>query len=152
MKTDLARRIAEAHGVLAWLAAASLVACAFIFVRRDKRRRFARGAALLAASLVALAFASGAMLDLPYRAHLRQRIFLASRALGWLFERKLHFSLGALAFACIALAAHLAAGKTPDDPAGKSLVRVSRAGFVASALFAIAACVASSIVAARLRF
>jgi len=152
MTTELARRIAEVHGVLAWLAAASLVACAFVFARRDKRERFARGASLLAFSLVALAFASGAALDLPYRAHLRQRIFLASRALGWLFERKLHFSLGALAFAAIALAAHLATGKNLDDPTEKSLIRASRAGFVASALFAALACVASSIVAARLRF
>ena len=54
---------------------------------------------------MALAFGSGIMLELPYRTHVRQRLFLASRMFGFLFERKLHFAFGALVFSLCGLAA-----------------------------------------------
>lgn len=155
MTPDLLRRVALVHGVLAWIAAVALIALAIALVRLRKDARVSRGirlASAAATSLVVASFATGVWLDLPYRTHLRQRLFLASRTLGWLFERKLHLSFGALVLAGLALAALFAAG--PDSHAGPSraLRRASRAGYVAAAIFALAACVIGTLVATRARF
>jgi hypothetical protein len=152
MTTELLRRVAFVHGIVAWLGALSLVLVSFMHFRGKPTFARLRIASLLATLFAASAFASGALLDLGYRVHLRQRLFLASRALGWLFERKLHFSFGALALSCLALAALFAAGDPAEDPITIRLRSAARAGYVASAVFALVACVASSLVAARVRF
>ncbi|MDI1443369.1 hypothetical protein [Polyangium sp. 6x1] len=155
MTPELLRRVALVHGVLAWISAVALVALAVILVRLRKDARLSRGihlAALATTTLVTAAFATGAWLDLPYRVHLRQRLFLASRALGWLFERKLHLSFGALVFAGLALVALFAAGPDGHDESSRALRRASRLGYVASAIFALAACVIGTVVATRARF
>ncbi|MDI1476927.1 hypothetical protein [Polyangium sp. y55x31] len=155
MTPDLLRRVALVHGVLAWIAAVALVALAIALVRLRKDARISRWirlASAAATSFVAASFATGVWLDLPYRTHLRQRLFLASRALGWLFERKLHLSFGALVLAGLALAALFAAGTGGPDEPSRTLRRASRTGYVASAFFALAACVIGTLVATRARF
>jgi hypothetical protein len=158
MTIEFVRKVAIAHGVISWIAALALAAVAArLLLRRPNapRRLFAHAAASTA--LAGLAFASGALLEQSYRAHLRQRLFLASRPLGWLFERKLHLAFGSLLFTLCALAALLAASRaerasTPLDPIAASLVRAARFAYAASALFALFACAVSSLAAARLRF
>ncbi|UQA61998.1 hypothetical protein [Polyangium aurulentum] len=157
MTLDVVRKVAIAHGVISWVAALALLAVTLrLFLRRPNARRlFAQAAATTA--LACLSFASGALLEAPFRTHLRQRLFLASRSLGWLFERKLHLAFGSLLFALCALAALLAASRAerasaPLDPIAASLARAARFAYAASALFALFACVASSLAAARMRF
>lgn len=153
MTNELARRIALGHGIAAWFAAVLLATLAVVLVRR--KLRLTRAYITLVVLAMGLTFATGvtgALLDLPYRSHLRQRIFLASHFLGWLFERKLHFAFGALVFAAIALVTLLAGRTTPNDVAQPRLSAVTSVAFVASAFFALAACVLSSVVAFRLRF
>ncbi len=156
MTPDLLRRIALLHGLLAWISAVSLVVITLALLRFRRREtrlsRWIHLSAAAATSLVAACFASGLLLDLPYRVHLRQRLFLASRALGWLFERKAHFSFGSLVFACLALAALLAAGADPQASASHRLRRASRLSYAIAALFALVACVAGTLVATRARF
>jgi len=148
---DVLRRIALVHGVLAWISAVSLlvVSLRLLFFRS---RAFLRASAAFATMFTALAFASGATLDLGFRVHLRQRLFVASRALGWLFERKLHLSFGALLFSLAALAALFATNPTSVLTTDKRLSASAKAAYLAAALFALFSCVASSLVAARARF
>jgi len=150
--TEVLRRVVLVHGVVAWACAVCLVLVVSGFVFFDEARGKLRFVSLVATLMSVAAFASGALLDLGYRVQLRQRLFVASRVLGWLFERKLHFSYGALVFSCLALAALFAAGRGAEDPVAARLRRVALAGYVASLLFALFACVVSTVVAARLRF
>ncbi|MDI1431758.1 hypothetical protein [Polyangium sorediatum] len=155
MTSELLRRVALVHAVVAWISALALVALTVALVRLRKDAppaRWIRLASAATTSLVVASFATGAFLDLPYRVHLRQRLFLASRALGWLFERKLHLSFGALVFACVALLALLAADPARHDALSRALCRAARLGYVAAAIFALAACVIGTLVAMRARF
>ncbi|MRG94951.1 hypothetical protein [Polyangium spumosum] len=155
MTPDLLRPVALLHGVLAWIAALALLALSTSLVRTREHTRLSRALRLasgLTTSLVAASFATGLLLELPYRAHLRQRLFLASRALGWLFERKLHLSFGALVFVVLALLALLAAGAEDDGEASRSLRKTSRFAYGVAALFSLAACVIGTLVSLRLRF
>jgi hypothetical protein len=88
------RTLVQIHGALAWVSLAALAAAVFAVWRRRPR-----GALLvaLAASLGVATFVTGAMMHLPFQVKLRQRLFLASVTLGWLFERKEHAAFGALA-------------------------------------------------------
>jgi hypothetical protein len=161
---ELTRRLAVAHGVLAWVAALALAAATIRLTRGRPGAPLLRAQAAVTTTLATLAFASGALLELPYRVHLRQRLFLASRGLGWLFERKLHLAFGALVFAWCALAVLLAAqiahgtppvkakAVSPDPQVTARLVRASCLAYAVAALFALVACAASSIVAAKMRF
>ncbi len=154
MTIELVRRVAIAHGVICWIAALALLATALRLGLRRPGAPWLTAQGVLSTVLASLAFASGVLLDQPYRAHLRQRLFLASRALGWLFERKLHLAFGAFLFALCALCALLAASRAErsPDPLSPALTRAARIASAAAALFALVACVASSLVAARMRF
>jgi len=157
MTLDVLRKVAIAHGAISWVAALALLAVALRLVLRRPNAPWLFAQAAATTVLVSLSFASGALLEQPYRTHLRQRLFLASRPLGWLFERKLHLAFGSLLFALCALAILLAASRaerasTPRDPIVASLTRAARFAYAASALFALFACVASSLAAARMRF
>lgn len=153
MSAEAAQRLAAAHGIVAWAATAFLVLLGFVLVRNRLRRTRAHAALLaLVAGLLLATGVTGALLELPYRSMLRQRLFLASRALGLLFERKLHFAFGALVLAAIALSALLAERFTNHEPTRRELARVTTLGFVASSLFALVAAIASSVVASRVHF
>jgi hypothetical protein len=156
MTLELARRVAIAHGVIAWIAALALVVTALGLLLRRPGAPWSVASGAASTALASLAFASGALLDLSYRTHLRQRLFLASRPLGWLFERKLHLSFGALLFALCALAALFAASRAArvsadPDAVSPSLARAARFAYAAAALFSLFACVASSLAASRVR-
>lgn len=155
MTLELARRVALLHGALAWLSALALVVVAVVLVRLRDAPRISRWISLACAavtSLVTATFVSGFLLEAPFRHHLRQRLFLASRALGWLFERKNHFSFGAFVFAALALAALLAAGPHATDEASRRLRRASRFGYGIAAFFVLVACVIGTLTASHTRF
>jgi hypothetical protein len=139
MTPEVVRRVVVLHGVVAWLGALLLVVVAVLLVRgraEEKLRVLATSATLGAL----LSFASGLLLETHYRIHLRQRLFLASRNLGWLFERKLHLSFGMLLFAIAGL---LTLFLTRNDP---RFLRSAKVAYVFAALFALAACVISSAI------
>jgi hypothetical protein len=98
----------------------------------------------------------GAALDEGYRAHLRQRLFLAAPALGWLFERKVHVAFGAvlLGVAAAALTAvrHRTEVRPGDAPVARELGRGAAIAWTAAAVLAVAASVASAVVARRAGF
>jgi hypothetical protein len=151
------RWLARAHGVAAWLAVAGLIVAAALSLRR----RGAGGRADLVANadataLVTASFAAGLALDLPYRALLRQRVFIESPALGWLFERKAHLAFGALALAWSALALRAAAAaralSRPPAPWARDLERGARSALFGSAVLALIAAACSTIVARRYPF
>lgn len=165
MTSEALRRIAAAHGLLAWLSAALLALAAGLLARRRSSAptRSALAVAALATSVLAGAGALGVTLHEPYLNRLRQRIFVRDPALGWLFERKEHLSFGALALALCALAALSALvlehrrlarskGSPSPTPAATSLRRAALAAYAASAALALAACVLSSLVGRRFSF
>jgi hypothetical protein len=163
------RRIAAAHGLLAWLGVALTIAAAWLSLRRSpaRRRRIARVAAAGSVALLSASVALGARILAPYQGRLKQRIFLQSPQIGWLFERKMHLSFGAVALAWCALFALVAleirgrrerarsGAARPPDPEGAISIDLHRAvvrAYAASALLAAAAAAASSFVAHRYSF
>jgi hypothetical protein len=141
MTPDVVRRLILTHGIVAWLDALFLVAVAILFFREQWRDKpIFRRVALVATVGAIAAFASGLALEMHYRFHVRQRLFVASKSLGWLFERKMHLSLGVLLFAMIGLVTMLLMREDAR------FVRASRIAYVMAAVFAILACVISSVV------
>ncbi|EYF05623.1 hypothetical protein [Chondromyces apiculatus] len=159
------------HGVLGWLAVAGLSGALVKTALEVARARGpgegperGRGGALrsvkgwipaliaLATVLMGAAVGSGVALDLPYRGLVRQRLFLASPHLGWMFERKLHLSFGALMLAgcagALAGAAALARRRKVGDAGWVvALERGARVALIVSALWALAAATIAVVVA-----
>lgn len=159
MSLDAIRALERAHGILAWLATAAIVLAFLALLRARAHLRLALLLGLLATALATITGALGLQLDDPYRSRLRQKLFVKSASLGWLFERKEHFAFGAilLAFAGIAsLGAAWAIGARRSaasaEPLTRELRRGATAAWAASALLAIAASVASAVVARHARF
>jgi hypothetical protein len=143
MTSETLRRVVFLHGLSAWLGALLLVIVTGLLLRgKTQDKPWFRAVALLATANTIGAFLTGVFLDEHYRIHLRQKMFLASRALGWLFERKMHLSFGAFVFACIGLLTLVAMYRD------NRFVRASRAAYLAASIFALSACVISSIVRA----
>lgn len=159
MTPEALRRLTLVHGIVAWLDALLLIVVAIQLLRQNESDKpwwniwgfgspstpcppnpwFRPLAA--AASLGAMAaFASGMALELHYRVHLRQRLFIASKTLGWLFERKMHLSFGVLAFASIGLIALLLTRKDPR------FFPSMRSAYLLATAFALAASILSLIV------
>lgn len=145
------RALATAHGVLGWLAAGGLVAVAALALLRGWQRKLALAAAavVLAATVAA---ALGLALEPAYEERLRQRLFLRSASLGWLFERKLHAAIVAVLVAWSALLLLLALARAREPRLRAELGRAATAGFVASAVLGLFAVVAASLVARAARF
>ena len=143
MTSETLRRVVFLHGLSAWLGALLLVIVTGLLLRgKTQDKPWFRAVALLATANTIGAFLTGVFLDEHYRIHLRQKMFLASRALGWLFERKMHLSFGAFVFACIGLLTLVATHKDAR------FFRPARAAYLAASIFALSACVISSIVRA----
>jgi hypothetical protein len=158
VRVETLRHLASIHGALAWLCVAALAAAAVYLTRR--RTRAPQPLALILASaatlLVVVTFALGMLLHEPYQQRLRHRIFVKSPSLGWLFERKEHLAFGALTLslcALVALAAlsirerRLGSPSSTVDPISKNLIAAAFRSYIASALLAVAACIASALVA-----
>lgn len=169
MNPDELRRIAAAHGLLAWIGVALTIAAAWLSLKRSPARRqsMTRAAAAGSVALLSASSALGALLLAPYQGRLRQRIFLQSPQIGWLFERKMHLSFGAVALAWCALFALVALEiRGRRDRARSSVARLPEVegaisidlhravvrAYAASALLAAAAAAASSFVAHRHSF
>jgi hypothetical protein len=90
---------------------------------------------VLATGLATLVGALGAVLYPPYRNNLKQRLFVHAPTIGWMFERKEHLAVGAIALAWVGCAAHLSLPRFPEE----TRVHVARAAhlsFVAAAILA----------------
>jgi hypothetical protein len=141
MTPDVVRRFIPVHGIVAWLDALLLLAVAILLLRERWLDKPWFRLLSIAATLGAIAsFASGLALEMHYRIHMRQRLFVSSKSLGWLFERKMHLSFGVLLFASIGLLTLLLVREEPR------FYRASRAAFILAAVFALATCVISSVV------
>jgi len=142
MSLDVLHRLTLVHGIVAWLDALLLLTVAFMALRAQGwEHPWFRRLAITSTVSAIIAFASGLVLEEHYRFHIRQRLFIASKNLGWLFERKIHFSLGVLAFSLIGLSLLFLVRK--DERFFRSL----RFAYGTSAILALASCVISSVVA-----
>ncbi len=143
MTSETLRRVVFLHGFSAWLGALLLTIVTVLLLRQKTQDKpWFRVLAVFATIDTIGAFSSGVFLDEHYRVHLRQKMFLASKTLGWLFERKMHLSFGAFVFACIGLLTLVATRKDAR------FFRPARGAYLAASIFALSACVISSIVRA----
>ncbi len=150
MSPEALRSLVRWHALLAWAATAGLFAAAWLFARASPVRRAAGAAAV---GLVLVAGGLGLALSDPYRARLRQRLFVDAPGLGWLFERKLHLAFAAVFLAVSALAMTLRLDREPaGSVAARDLRRAAALGWTASAALALAASIASALVGGRAHF
>ena len=150
MSPEALRSLERLHGALAWGATAAIAVAAWLFVRGAHTRRAAGAAAVV---LVLGASGLGLALHDPYRARLRQRLFIEAPRIGWLFERKLHLAFAAVLLSLCALSLTLRRDRGPEgDIVGRDLRRAAALGWAASAVLALAASIASAIVAGRAHF
>ena len=135
MISQMTLRVLEhIHGHIGWLAAAALLHPA-ILLRNPKRR--APLSAFLATALPTVGGLLGAFIYPEYRSRLKQAIFIHSQATGWLFERKEHLAVGAIAFAWIGCIAHLTSRAFDDEAAQRSMAVIAHRAYV----FAFVLCV-----------
>ena len=145
--TSVALRVLERiHGHVGWLAALALLHPA-ILLRRPRRRAVL--AASLATSLATAAGALGVALYPPYRAQLKQRLFVTVPTVGWLFERKEHLAVGAIALAWIGLVAHLVAPRVPGGPARDAVARLAFHAYALGAAMALVTAILGLVVSAH---
>ncbi len=151
MSPEALHAIAQAHAVAAWLATAALAAAPLALLR-PRRDRVTLAIGAVAALSVTVAGGLGVLLEAPYRARLRQRLFVQAPSLGWLFERKEHLAFAAIVLAWCALAAASASRLTRDHERAGDLHNVARLAAMAAAGLALAASVMAAIVARRAHF
>jgi purine-cytosine permease-like protein len=161
---DGLRLLSRIHAIAAWTATAALIAAAWVVLLRPPQKRLAIGAGGGAVLSISITGALGLLLEDAYRARLRQRLFVEAPGLGWLFERKEHVAFAAILLGWSALftlgAAWLVAARArrrgPAEAAlaalSGELFRAARVGFTATAILALTASVASTIVARGARF
>ncbi|MEO6572595.1 MAG: hypothetical protein ABIP89_02060 [Polyangiaceae bacterium] len=136
MISQMALRVAEhIHGHMGWLSAAALLHPAILL--RDPRRRV-RLAAFLATSFVTTTGLIGAWIYPEYRGRLKQTIFIHAPKIGWLFERKEHLAVGALAFAWIGCIAHLACPTFADDALRRTVAVMAHRSYVIAFVLSVA--------------
>ncbi len=139
----LLRALERIHGHLGVLGTAALLHPA-ILLRRPNRR--APLAVAFATALVSATGAIGAYLYPIYRSRLKQEIFIHTPAVGWIFERKEHLAVGAIAFAWIGFIAHIVAPNL--EPKHKEpLQKLAQRAFALSFLFSLAVAVFGVVVA-----
>ncbi len=152
MSPDTLHLVAQAHAVVAWLATAALLAALPWLILRPRRDRVTLATGAVAALSVTLAGGLGVLLEAAYRARIRQRLFVHSPSLGWLFERKEHLAFAAIVLAWCALAAMAASRLTREPERAVDLQKVARLAGIAAAALALAASVMAAIVARRAHF
>jgi hypothetical protein len=146
--TLLLRVLERIHGHLGWLAVAALLHPA-ILLRNPKRR--ARLAVGLAAGVTLVTSLMGGYIYPVYRERLKQHIFIATPRIGWLFERKEHLAVGAVALALVGCVAHLALPLF-DDRTRPTVAVLAHRAFVAAFLLALAVAVLGVTVASYKSF
>ncbi|MEO5726176.1 MAG: hypothetical protein ABI134_15245, partial [Byssovorax sp.] len=143
--------VAQVHAVVAWIATAALLA-ALPWLIRPRRDRVTLAIGAVAALSVTLAGGLGVLLEAAYRARIRQRLFVQSPSLGWLFERKEHLAFAAIVLAWCALAAMAASRLAREPERAADLQKVARLAGITAAALALAASVMAAIVARRAHF
>jgi hypothetical protein len=147
------RSLERVHAIVSWTATLTLLVTTWIVTRSERTGRAARIAGATAVGLICAAAALGLALHDPYRARLRQRLFIGSPALGWLFERKQNAAFAAVLLGLCALATHACLERGgPAAPGARDLRRSAVLAWTASAALALAASIASAIVARHARF
>jgi hypothetical protein len=150
MSLEFLRSLERWHAAVAWAATAAIAFSAWLCVRSSPWRR---AAGIVAAVLALGAAGTGLWLHDPYRSRLRQRLFLEAPSLGWLFERKQHLAFAAVLLALSALATQARLSLDPPAaPGARDLRRAAALAWTSSALLALAATIASTIVAQRASF
>jgi hypothetical protein len=134
MNTLLLRVLERIHGHLGWLSVAALLHPAILLA--NPRRR-ARLSVLLATGFVVATGLLGAYVYPEYRARLKQHIFIEAPTLGWLFERKEHLAVGAVAFALAGCLAHLSLPVFTDDETKRTIARLAHRAFVVAFVLAV---------------
>jgi hypothetical protein len=134
MTVLLLRALERVHGHLGWLSVAALLHPA-IFLRRANRR--ARLSVSLATGSVAVTGVLGATIYPSYRDRLKQHIFIDAPRLGWLFERKEHLAVGAVAFALVGCISHLSLPLFPHDEVRRSMARLAHRAFILAFVLAL---------------
>jgi hypothetical protein len=137
MTTFLLRLLEHIHGHLGWLSVAALLHPAII-LRNPKRR--ARLSVALATGFVVMTALFGVTIYPLYRDRIKQQIFIEAPRVGWMFERKEHLAVGAVAFALIGCVAHLTLPLVADEAVKRTLARLAHRAFILS--FALALLVA----------
>ena len=143
MTPVLLRALEHVHGHLGWMSVAALAHPA-VFLRRPRRAPLS---VVLATSLVIGAAVIGALIYPRYRDRLKQHIFLDAPRIGWLFERKEHLAVGAVAFALAGCVAHLALPLVPDS-ARRAIDRLAHRAFVAALALSLVVAALGIVVAA----
>jgi hypothetical protein len=129
-------RLAEhIHGHMGWLSAAALLHPAILL--RNPRRR-APLAVLLTTLFVTSTGMLGAWIYPEYRAQLKQAIFIHSPTVGWLFERKEHLAVGAIAFAWIGCVAHLSTRGVESEATQRLLARTAHRAYILAVVLCVA--------------
>jgi hypothetical protein len=143
---QLLRVLERIHGHLGWLAVAALLHPA-VLLRRPRRR--ARLAVSLATGLVVGNAILGGYLYPEYRSRLKQSIFIDTPRLGWMFERKEHLAVGAVAFALAGCIAHLSL-PWMDETTADTMARLAHRSFVVAFVLAAAvACIGVAVASFR---
>ncbi len=137
------RSLEHVHGHLAWLSVAALLHPALLLSRPNRRAPLA---ASLATGLVLVTASLGALVYSPYRDRIKQHIFLDAPRIGWLFERKEHLAVGAVAFALVGLVAHLSAPRLGPELRAP-VVRTAHRAYLLAFAFALVVAVLGVVVA-----
>ena len=143
--------VARAHAVAAWIATTALVVALPLQIRA-RRSRVTLAISAAAAIAITVAGGLGVLLEATYRSRVRQRLFVQSPAMGWLFERKEHLAFGAIVLAWCTLSTMVAAQLSRDPARAGDLRAAARLAAIASAGLALAASVMAAIVARRAHF
>jgi hypothetical protein len=149
MTVLLLRALERIHGHLGWLSVVALLPPT-ILLRNPKRR------ARLAVSLTTLVVVATAWLGVTiypeYRSRIKQHIFIEVPKLGWMFERKEHLAVGAVAMALVGCVAHLSLPVFADDGIRRTVARLAHRAFVASFVLALLVAVLGVAVASYKSF
>lgn len=144
MTTWLLRALEHVHGHLGWLSVAALLHPA-ILLRNPKRR--ARLSASMATGFVVATALLGATIYPEYRDRIKQHIFIEAPKVGWLFERKEHLAVGAVAFALVGCLAHLTLPLAPDEAIKQTMARLAHRAYVVAFALALIVAVLGVVVA-----
>jgi hypothetical protein len=137
MTTLVLRVLEHIHGHLGWLSVAALLHPAILL--RQTKRRSGLSVALATGFVVVTALFGGCIYP-HYRDRIKQHIFIEAPKLGWMFERKEHLAVGAVAFALVGCVAHLTLPLVADDDIKRTLARLAHRAFIVA--FALALLVA----------
>jgi hypothetical protein len=149
VSTLLLRALERIHGHLGWLSVAALLHPAIVLV--NPRRR-ARLSVSLAAAFALATGLLGAWLYPEYRGRIKQHLFIEVPRVGWLFERKEHLAVGAVALAMAGCVAHLSATGLAEGPTRRSAAMLAHRAFVASFTLALLVAALGVVVASYRSF